>query len=346
MKVTNSPILVCIDTNFFNQKMFDFSGISFQSLIKIIKEKSIKLIMVDVVENEIKQQIKKKIEVANKELSTVLNTPNCRFIKNEVKYLFKDHISKSLEGFDTFLKETDAMPVSSSSVHAEEILTLYFNTSPPFGHKEIKKHEFPDAYICLSLKDFAQKNKERIYLVSEDKGIKKFCESNNQYLQQIKTLDELLDFVNKRQENYQIVIDYINENLDKIKSEISDKVTDQSYMLISDHADSNIDEISAKQVDIEEINIIYLDECTAEINIIFKVNLLIDFSYAPDEAIFYDSEDKRYYYMDHTQSSFEIDKTIPVYLDLDIEDTKNIDILDIKVEGIEDTIEYYEHYDY
>ncbi|AMP89859.1 PIN domain-containing protein [Legionella pneumophila] len=346
MKVTNSPILVCIDTNFFNQKMFDFSSISFQSLIKIIKEKSIKLIMVDIVEHEIREQIRKKIEVANKELSTVLNTPNCRFIKNEVKYLFKDHISKILEGFDDFLKETDAVSVSSSDVHAKEILTLYFNTTPPFGHKEIKKHEFPDAYICLSLKDYSQKNKERIYLVSKDKGIKQFCESNNQFLQQIKTLDELLDLVNKRQENYQFVVDYINKNLDKIKSEISDKVMDQSYILISDHADSDIDEVSARQVEIEEINIIYLDESTAEINITFKVNLLVEFSYAPDEATFYDSEDKRYYYMDHTQSSFEIDKTIPVYLELDLEDNDNIDIININVEEIEDTIEYYEPYDY
>lgn len=58
---------------------------------------------------------------------------------------------------------------------------------------------------------------------------------------------------------------------------------------------------------------------------------MVEFSYAP---------------MDHTQSSFEIEKIIPVYLELDIEDTNDIDLLNVNVEEIQETIEYYEPYDY
>jgi len=348
MSTKVEPILFSIDTNVFNQKTFDFSHIIFQSLKKKIKNSSIKILMVDVIEYEIKEQIRKNIEQANKELQTVLKTKSGRFIKNEVTYSAKDHINKLQEGFKSFLEETKAISVPTSNVRSGEVLSLYFNTNPPFGKKEIKKHEFPDAYICLSLKNYAEKNKRIIHVISQDKGIIEFCEENDCFFKHFKSLDVFLDYVNKiqKQKNYEVITDYLIENLDIIKKEISDKVSDQMYILDSDYADSDVEDVTAEQVEIEEVNIIDFDDITAEINILCKAKLLVDFTYAPDEAIFYDSEDKVNYYMEHIPGSLEIEESIPVYLELNIEDLNNINIDHINVEQIDDVIQYYEDYEY
>ncbi|AYR19469.1 PIN domain-containing protein [Alcaligenes faecalis] len=98
----------------------------------------------------------------------------------------RDEVLKSLFGEQTvnertekrlqdFLYNTSATILECADlVDLQQVLSRYTETKPPFGNKEAKKNEFPDAIALLALEGWAAKNK-KVIAVSNDGDWKRFC---------------------------------------------------------------------------------------------------------------------------------------------------------------------------
>ncbi len=339
MKRKDCSFLVCINADFFSQKLFDFLNLSILTLIKVIRNKSIKLLIVDITQLEVEEQIKRQIRDANKELQILLNTTPGRFIKTQINYSLNVHTLNNLKNFKKFLKDTKATVISSDKVNFKEMLTLDFKLQSSYSTKV--KAEHCRTGMCLSLKNHAQENNQSIYMISKDQDIIKFCEANTNLFRQSNSLEEFLDIINKENSNYQLIKEYAKSQINDIKYRVTAEIINHPYFLITNYSDVSIDEKLIKNIPFEEINVIYLDKNIAEISINFKVELLINFTYVSDETTF--SEDKNNYFNNYKKNSFEIDKHIPIYITLNFVDIQNIKIKKIHIQQLDDVLEYYEY---
>ena len=71
-----------------------------------------------------------------------------------------------------YINAIDAQIIAATGPHdvSKEVLRRYFGVEPPFGHKEKRKHEFPDAFALLTVEGVAAKQNRNILCVSNDKG--------------------------------------------------------------------------------------------------------------------------------------------------------------------------------
>lgn len=82
-----------------------------------------------------------------------------------------------------FLDNSSATVLTCADfVDLRDVLSRFVETRSPFGNKEAKKHEFPDAIALLALEGWAVKNDTTVVAVSLDGDWRRFCsESDHVY---------------------------------------------------------------------------------------------------------------------------------------------------------------------
>lgn len=102
-----------------------------------------------------------------------------------LRVLFGEHSgsARTHERLKGFLDASSATVLACADyVGLPEVLARFVDTKPPFGYKEAKKHEFPDAIALLALEGWAAKNGTTVIAVSGDSDWKRFCtESSRVY---------------------------------------------------------------------------------------------------------------------------------------------------------------------
>jgi len=91
--------------------------------------------------------------------------------------------ARTKERLQNFFDDSSAKVLTCTEfVGLPDVLSRFVETRPPFGNKEAKKHEFPDAIALLALEGWAIKNKTTVVAVSSDGDWKRFCtESDRVY---------------------------------------------------------------------------------------------------------------------------------------------------------------------
>lgn len=91
--------------------------------------------------------------------------------------------ARTQERLQEFLDDSSATVLTCAEfVGLPDVLSRFVETKPPFGNKEAKKHEFPDAIALLALEGWAIKNGTTVVAVSSDGDWKRFClESDRVY---------------------------------------------------------------------------------------------------------------------------------------------------------------------
>jgi hypothetical protein len=91
--------------------------------------------------------------------------------------------ARTQERLQAFLDDSSATVLTCAEfVGLPDVLSRFVETRPPFGNKEAKKHEFPDAIALLALEGWAIKNDTTVVAVSSDGDWKRFClESDRVY---------------------------------------------------------------------------------------------------------------------------------------------------------------------
>lgn len=84
--------------------------------------------------------------------------------------------ARTQERLQAFLDDSSATVLTCAEfVGLPDVLSRFVETKPPFGNKEAKKYEFPDAIALLALEGWAIKNDTTVVAVSSDGDWKRFC---------------------------------------------------------------------------------------------------------------------------------------------------------------------------
>jgi|GEM_PF-4418617 len=175
---------ISLDTNVYERGSFRFESGILQQLTQF-KKSPVKLLQTEVVHKESVAHIAKNIRSSMDELERSLNSARRHLsvseanLKSAKDLLFDssmDPTDLAKRKIMTFYKSSGVQLISSSKyTDLDKLLDMYFSITAPFENSKDKKNEFPDAIALLSLESWAQANKTKIIVVSNDTGWENYC---------------------------------------------------------------------------------------------------------------------------------------------------------------------------
>lgn len=256
---------VFIDTEFFVKAGLDFSSKTIDSFRDICGAGELFHITSTIVVREVKRKISEHInEAINGVKSFRRKAKILASSENDVvKDLFRQFDYGEIEVhaikvFEDFLDESGTRVVDLKDVDGNEVVDMYFNQIAPFQDGK-KKNEFPDAFTMLAVRS-ALREREEIYVVSEDKDLVAFCEDNPRFIH-IDSLSKILDLYNTHdEERSEFIKNYISEREGDIKEAIVSQIEDADAYNSSTWEDAEVDEFSITGISDLEPSIIHIDD--------------------------------------------------------------------------------------
>jgi len=177
---------IIIDTS-----IFDSNGLRLEKgllgRLSQFRKSPIELLFPDVIKNEVKSHLEKKISVARSALEKSFNDASDHLFFDgstliDAKKILID--SKEIEGLaesriDNFIAETGALILECGDhVSISDLLEQYFSNKAPFSESGKKKNEFPDAIILLAVEEWAKQSNKAVLAVAKDKDWKNYCKGS------------------------------------------------------------------------------------------------------------------------------------------------------------------------
>jgi hypothetical protein len=315
---------VFIDTQYFVKNNYNFGSQSFTSLCKLCKSEELRYHLTSVVEQEVENKIKASIKESLSSLQSfkkkanILSTIEDDYLSSLFSTVKEEDVySKAINVFHEYNKNCNYEYIEADKVDAEALLDLYFGKKPPFGDAK-KKAEFPDAISLLSIESYLVDD-EKIYIVSDDKDLKTYCEDNDRLIS-IDTLEQLLDLYNVHTNIRTTKIkEYINDNTDELKIMISEYISGSDIYNCSTWEDAEVEDSNIISVGNIEISVIEVND--EECQLTFDVDVSIEVKVTgPDfNNGVYDKEDGHMYTFESITRTELLEFTFPVELSLTYE---------------------------
>jgi hypothetical protein len=178
---------ISIDTSVVERHQYGFESGVLAKMSQFSRANTAHLAL-DIVLHEMRSHLKKEAELVCSQVKNALKPlGNSWGIDKDVRteafrILFGDQSgdARTEERLQEFLANSSATVLSCADyVGLAEVLLRFVETKPPFGNKEAKKHEFPDAIALLSLEGWAVKNSTTVIAVSSDGDWKRFCSESD-----------------------------------------------------------------------------------------------------------------------------------------------------------------------
>lgn len=175
---------IIVDTSIFDQNGLRLEKGLIGKLSQF-KKSPICFLLPDVIKNEIKSHLEKKIKASKLALEKALNDAgdHLSFEENELNEAKKLLIdSKEIEGLAenrlvNFVETTGATVLECGDhVSVSELLVNYFSNKPPFAETGKKKNEFPDAIVLLAVEAWAKIHDFSVLAIAKDKDWEEYCE--------------------------------------------------------------------------------------------------------------------------------------------------------------------------
>lgn len=240
MKITDE-IIVCFDTNVYDQTKYNFDGRFFEAFknLKTNKYPNLTIYMDPIIYREILNHLKEKAQKTIEEITSLRKGLwNLSIFESLLKELSLEDVENSSyreakNKLDEFIGNfsEDGLDTSFSNYDMDSILNDYFNHSVPFEKQKNKKSEFPDALIIQNLKNKFANNKN-FMVVSGDKGFSETVRQKIHTAHIFESYQACTDFLNKRHDEYQNTDEYKNtytiviNGIEKIKDAFLERLSD------------------------------------------------------------------------------------------------------------------------
>lgn len=227
--------------------IFDSQGLKLESgLLKQLKQfrdSSTKLILSEIVKEEIFSHLKNKTEEVRKTFEKALKQIKEYWIiedtevqqAKDIVYKDQDASKKVAQNkLNKFIQDNCVQIIKAEkNVSISELIYKYFEAKPPFSTTGKKRNEFPDAIALMSLEALAKYNRTKIIAVTSDHDWINFCKESKYIvglndlgltlgLFQLKDADDICEYFSERYERdgledieYEI-LSSLNNYLDKI----------------------------------------------------------------------------------------------------------------------------------
>lgn len=288
-----------IDTNIFESKGFNFDerNILIKILINNAKGKKYEYCNLSIIDNEIKSHINKKSEEDEQILKK-----KYKWLKQYVddKTIYRN-CYKNLIDYEDFKKNINAVNCDVSGINAEDVFKKYFSVELPFEIKETKRKEFPDAFISMYINKLAKNTTNKIYFISEDKGLKKSLDDSIIKYDSVESF--LTDINGLEPTEFLFVRELIKSNI----VEIGTKVLEYGNFKNVDLEDEEIEPDSIILNENFDFEVMDADENEMYINCIFQeLSILGTFSCLDYENSYWPNDEEYYVYTEYLKS-YKID---------------------------------------
>lgn len=293
-----SRIAVFIDTNVFEKIGFNFDSRNqvIEQYKLLLKNKNYENVCVSIIDNEIKQHIKKRIEENKKSIKK-----HCKWIYDFLEEkTIDENLNKDLLDYEKFKQDCETIDIDLNKINPEIVMEKYFEVQYPF--ELAKPNEFKDAFFLEAVYKYA-KNHElytSFIVITGDKGVKMAIEKqDNKKIITFDSIEELID----------TMIKYPQAEKTKVFEYIS------SYdfsVQISEMIKINISDIEEEQIDIDSYEcsgiffpkIIKVSKDKIIIVCDMNVNLIGKFSCLDYKNSYYSNEENEYLYKQYIERDF------------------------------------------
>ena len=290
---------VSLDTQVFVTAGFCLNSKTFQSLIGHFASGRLHLLMSDITVREVRARIKKAVaaeallqrQFCNQ--VNVLHNSSLPAVKAGILKFDEEAIADDLcAQFDHFLAQCHAKILDSGSLSADVVLDKYFAGEPPFGNKEEKKFEFPDALAIQALSEWAEDHEEHMLVISDDKLFREACKSAPG-LYPKRTLGELLDQVaSDDQAPAQFLRSQTLAHLDTIEKQATEQFEQLDFWVEDEEGEAQVEVTDIRLQG--EPEILQIDGEDAVIQLTFEASYKAKLHYVDSATVVYSEGDLVY----------------------------------------------------
>jgi hypothetical protein len=151
--------------------------------------------------------------------------------------------------FAEFVDTTAPVIVGVETVDLTQLLGWYFAADPPFGDKDTKKHEFPDAMALASLAAWARDAKTIMLVISGDTGWRDYCDKSDHLICML----ELPAALNLFNENASVLVSRVLAKLDADQAEDLQKAIGVALESFLEELDVEIEADSSVEYEVDYV---------------------------------------------------------------------------------------------
>jgi len=320
-------------------------------LFQLGHDKEIQIVINKIVYEEIKSRISKSLQEAKLYINLInkrgraarLNKDHANMLNLKV-----DEEAMRIYGkIDAFLSFGNVIVIDYSDVSLNRIFYNYFNSKPPFGVKENKKHEFPDAFSIALLEKWAVKNNLKCYTICNDKDIRNY---NSNHLKQIEEPAKYIDAKIRKKNDFratalieQVQNLFKDKILDEIKRNLEEHLyEDLSFSEYDGRIIEDVESVDVKDLEIDNASIVdfkwnsNLDELESTVELLVSFEFCVEIGYENHDYAYWDKEDQKSYNIVYERQSVNQTESNRLILEMEfsIEDEKP-SIFDFSIEEID-----------
>lgn len=294
------PDLVFVDTSVFIAENFFAPGNRITTLRQLAIDKKVTLVFSEITIQEVRKHIKSSLRESwrnfDKSCKALRNHPEIDAWRKSTNE--KEEVQRALGLFDEFLASTGATVLDYSYCsNVGQVFSEYFGQQKPFA-EGMKKDEFPDAFVLVSLEKFSNEKHESIIVLSEDQDIKGY---ESKKLKQVDFRQYISSKVAEGlalEELAKLLEDEKQSLEQKIQKEVEDYLDDfRLYLTCLNLTDVSFHTVKSVEIDInpKEYDVILVTGRYIEVEIQPSVSFHVDVDYVNYEYAVYDREDGEWY---------------------------------------------------
>jgi PIN domain len=297
-----------IDTQYFINKSFDFESTELNSLSELAKKNYVAVFITDITDREIKKKIYEEISITHEKLLT----SNLRYLKAVPlfrRFLATYDLSRLMYFFiskyETFKTNCKVSIITSDQVKLLDVFEDYCNQRLPFSNsKNNKKHEFPDAFALKAIKEWAEKEDLKAYLLSGDSDWELYANhqyagllSNNLRFNHILELSAFTDLVYKTEDLLQNIVAFSGQTIDRkfeiITQHVLTELNNTKFRCDSEE-DIEIQEKYLLGIELLNKEIVVGDRDGAVYNLDLAITGIFKFEVPDYDTPYYDLDERAY----------------------------------------------------
>lgn len=306
---------VFIDTSVFESENF-LMGNKINSLFSLAQSDEIIILLPQLTYEEIKNRIRKRckesFEYLKENKYLVLKNAKLHNALFNLKSL-NDTLYEIYNKLDKQITRSKIKKLTYDNIDIESIFKSYFAQEKPFGSGQ-KKDEFPDAVALQIVENWCKKYNKKCILLSNDKDMKEFesdvliHEDTEKYVnRKLKEAEDRTKDINKLFINNES--DYIAE----IKEWCEKQLDDESlYLNLINYAEIEYIDIVDLTVSFKDYFITRKFDDNIQIQAYYSIYYKVRVEHSDLDSGFYDDEEKIWYYLENTFSTFEESDNIPI----------------------------------
>jgi hypothetical protein len=289
-----------LDTEVFIHENLRFDSRRFQELVGLVASGQVKILLTDVIVGEVERAIVNRVkdalsllkQPATKRLfGSLAQSSNPLVSGLAARHNEGEIIAELRSGFGKLVGDLEAEIILTDTVKVAELRRRFFGSVFPFGLKDDKRHEFPDALTFLAVQSWAESSDRRVHMVSRDQGLLDAARSSDSF-QPIESLSGLIDLLIKARDDRSKAA---QDALDHLRDEIEEAVA-RAFMNASFFVEDNYGEVSdveLQSLDITRFDLVDLNNERAEYDLEATVEFTAEVSYDDPDQSYYDREEGR-----------------------------------------------------